>query len=95
MQLKEHQKKKAQVFKALAHPIRLYIVEALLSGERCVNDITDLFDATQPNISQHLNILKYAGIVDYRQDKNLRCYFLKDPSKTNDLIQAAKQFIND
>jgi len=42
-----------------------------------VNDIKDLFDATQPNISQHLNILKYSGIVNDRQDKNLRCYFLK------------------
>ena len=78
---KEDLKDKAQIFKALAHPLRLYIVEVLLSGERCVNDIKDLFEATQPNISQHLNILKYSGIVDYRQDKNLRCYFLKDPSK--------------
>ncbi len=95
MHSKEDLKEKAQIFKALAHPIRLYIVEVLLSGERCVNDIKDLFEATQPNISQHLNILKYTGIVDYRQDKNLRCYFLKDPSKIQKLVQAAKQFIHE
>jgi DNA-binding transcriptional ArsR family regulator len=95
MHSKEDLKEKAQIFKALAHPIRLYIVEVLLSGERCVNDIKDLFEATQPNISQHLNILKYTGIVDFRQDKNLRCYFLKDPSKVKKLVQAAKQFINE
>jgi len=95
MHYKEDLNDKAQIFKALAHPLRLYIVEALLSGERCVNDIKDLFDSTQPNISQHLNILKYAGIVDFRQDKNLRCYFLKDPSNIEKLIQTAKQFLND
>lgn len=95
MYQKDDLNNKAQVFKALAHPTRLYIVEVLLSGERCVNDITDLFDATQSNISQHLNILKFSGIVDYRQDKNLRCYFLKDPSKIKNLVQAVKQLIND
>jgi ArsR family transcriptional regulator len=95
MYQKDDLNNKAQVFKALAHPTRLYIVEVLLSGERCVNDIKDLFNATQPNISQHLNILKFSGIVDYRQDKNLRCYFLKDPSRIKNLVQAVKQLIND
>ncbi len=95
MYQKDDLSNRAQVFKALANPIRLYIVEILLSGERCVNDIKDLFNATQPSISQHLNILKFSGIVDYRQEKNLRCYFLKDPSRMNDLVHAAKQFIDD
>jgi ArsR family transcriptional regulator len=78
----------AQILKALSHPIRLNIVEILLDGERCVNDIRDFFNVTQPNISQHLNILKYSGIVDYRQDKNLRCYFLKDIRRIKKIIQA-------
>jgi DNA-binding transcriptional ArsR family regulator len=95
MPLKKDQDKKAQIFKALAHPIRLYIVEVLLDGEKCVSDIKDLFDATQPNISQHLNILKLAGIVDNRQERNLRCYYLKNPKEIKDLVQAAKQFVND
>ena len=82
--------KEAQVLKTLGHPIRLHIVEVLLDGERCVNDIRELFQVTQPNISQHLNLLKFSGIVDYRQDKNLRCYFLKDPKKTKKIIEAIK-----
>ncbi|MBD3414241.1 MAG: metalloregulator ArsR/SmtB family transcription factor [Candidatus Aminicenantes bacterium] len=82
--------KQAQIFKALAHPTRLIIVEKLLEGERCVNDIKDLFDASQPNISQHLNILKYSGIVDFRKKGNLRCYFLKDSKKLEKIIQAIK-----
>ncbi len=82
--------KQAQIFKALAHPTRLIIVEKLLEGERCVNDIKDLFDVTQPNISQHLNILKYSGIVDFRKKGNLRCYFLKDSEKMKKIIQAIR-----
>lgn len=84
----ELRKKRAQVFKSLSHPIRLHIVELLLTGEKCVNDIRDFFDVTQPNISQHLNILKYANIVDYRQDKNLRCYFLLDPQQIKKIVKS-------
>lgn len=79
-----------QVFKALAHPIRLLIVEKLLEEEKCVNDIHDLVDVSQPNISQHLNILRFSGIVDFRQKGNLRCYYLKNPQKIKKLIQALK-----
>lgn len=80
----------AQLFKALAHPIRLLIVENLIEEEKCVNDIHDLVDVSQPNISQHLNILRFAGIVDFRQKGNLRCYFLKDPKRLKQLIQFIK-----
>ena len=86
-------KKKAQTFKALAHPIRLHIVELLLEDEKCVNDIRDLFDSTQPNISQHLNILKYSGIVDFRQSGNLRCYYLQNPEKIKKIIQAVRDLV--
>lgn len=83
-------KKGAQVFKALAHPIRLFIVEKLLEEEKCVNDIHELVNVSQPNISQHLNILRFAGIVDFRQEGNLRCYFIKNTQKIKKLIQALK-----
>ncbi len=82
--------KQAQTLKALAHPIRLVIVEKLLEGERCVNEIKDLFGSTQPNISQHLNILKFSGIVDFRKNGNLRCYYLKECEKIKKIIQAIK-----
>lgn len=78
----------AQMFKALAHPTRLLIVESLLEGEKCVLDIQDLIKASQPNISQHLNILKVSDLVDYRQRGNLRCYYLKNPQKIRTLIET-------
>jgi DNA-binding transcriptional ArsR family regulator len=87
MFLSENQKKQAQIFKALSHPIRLRIVEQLIDGEKCVNDIKELFDVTQPNISQHLNILKYSGIIDFHQKGNLRCYFLNAPDRIRDVIR--------
>jgi ArsR family transcriptional regulator len=83
-------KKESQVFKALSHPARLFTVETLLEGEKCVLDIHDLLKTSQPNISQHLNILRYADIVDYRQDGNLRCYFLKRPEKMKTLINVLR-----
>lgn len=87
---KDERVKKAQIFKALSHPTRLHMVELLLEGEKCVNDIKDLFNVTQPNISQHLNILKYTGIVDFRQNGNLRCYFLTNKERIKKIIEAVK-----
>jgi DNA-binding transcriptional ArsR family regulator len=83
-------KQGAQIFKALGHPIRLLIVENLLEEEKCVNDIHELVDVSQPNISQHLNILRFSGIVDFRQQGNLRCYFLKDPLRLKNIMQFIK-----
>ena len=83
-------KQGAQLFKALAHPTRLLIVEKLLEEEKCVNDIHELVEASQPNISQHLNILRFSGVVDFRQQGNLRCYFLKDPQQIRKLVQLLK-----
>ena len=90
MQDKLDHQQRAQLFKALGHPIRLLIVESLLEEEKCVNDIHDLVEVSQPNISQHLNILRFSGIVDFRQKGNLRCYFLRDPQKIKKLIQLIK-----
>lgn len=89
MAKKKDFKHHTQIFKALAHPTRLLIIDTLLEeGEKCVFDIQDLLQASQPNVSQHLNILKYADIVDFRQQGNLRCYFLKNPKKIKSLINS-------
>ena len=79
--------RQARTFKALAHPTRLMIIDSLLKGEKCVSDIQDLLQSSQPNVSQHLSILKASGIVDFCQKGNLRCYHLKDPDKIRTLIR--------
>ena len=57
----------AQVFKALADPVRLRLVSLIgahQGGEVCVCELTTAFDLTQPTISHHLKVLREAGIID-------------------------------
>ena len=68
-----------EVLKAIAHPVRIKILEELLKGVKCVGDIEDFLDISQPNVSQHLTLLRRQGLLDYYVDGRLRCYFLKDP----------------
>ncbi|MDR3182922.1 MAG: metalloregulator ArsR/SmtB family transcription factor [Planctomycetaceae bacterium] len=70
---------KAAVFKALAHPTRLQIVEKLAEGEQCVCVLLEMFDIDFSTISRHLSVLKNAGIVVAdKQGKNVY-YSLKCP----------------
>lgn len=54
----------ARVFKALAHPSRLAVVEALACGERCVCDLQELVGGDMSTVSRHLSVLKNAGVID-------------------------------
>jgi len=55
----------AAVFRALADPTRVAIVNRLASGDTCcVCDLTDAFELSQPTVSHHLRILRDAGLVD-------------------------------
>jgi ArsR family transcriptional regulator len=55
---------RAQVMKALAHPTRLFIVDELGRGERCVCELTEMIGADVSTVSKHLSVLKHAGVVD-------------------------------
>lgn len=65
------------VFQTLADPSRLRIVEALLAGERAVNDLVAQMDIHQSGVSRHLRILEEAGFVDVRPDGPRRLYSLR------------------
>ncbi len=56
------------VFKALADPTRLKILECIRKGEKCICEIIPYTGKSQPNVSQHLKVLKNAGIIDERKD---------------------------
>ena len=60
-------KARADVLKALAHPTRVLILDALSRGDQCVNDLRRLAATTLPTISRHLDKLKKAGIVTERR----------------------------
>jgi len=57
-----------ELFHALSDETRLEIVRQLLGGERCVCDLTEELDATQPRLSFHLKVLKEAGLVTDRRE---------------------------
>lgn len=54
---------KARMMKALAHPTRLFIVDELSKGERCVCELRDMVGADISTVSKHLALLKAEGIV--------------------------------
>jgi len=56
------------VFKALADPTRLKILECIENGEKCICKIIPYTDKSQPNVSQHLKVMKHAGIINERKD---------------------------
>ncbi len=81
----------AETLRALANPVRLRIVFDLLKGRKCVNDIRELADAPQPNISQHLAVLRHGGLVDYERQGTSRCYFLISTPMIRKLLDLLKR----
>lgn len=67
----------AQIMKALSHPTRLFIVEELGKGEKCVCELTDMIGANISTVSKHLSIMKNAGIVDSEKRGTSMYYTLK------------------
>lgn len=57
-----------EIFKALGDPTRLKILEFIKGGERCICEIIPFTGKSQPNVSQHLKVMKYAGIINERKD---------------------------
>lgn len=77
----------AKIFKALSHPIRLKITCGLLKKESCnVNTMAAHLGIPQPAVSQHLNVLKTAGIIEGCRKANYVCYKVQS--------EAVKKFIN-
>lgn len=63
---------KVKVFKALAHPVRLRIVEELADGEKCVCALLEMFSIDISTLSRHLSVLKNASVVaDEKRGKNV------------------------
>ena len=69
----------AEVLKTLANPRRLEIIHRLAQGPCEVGRLAEEIGASQPNISQHLSVLRAAGIVDAERDGREVRYRLTDP----------------
>jgi len=63
-------------FLALADPTRRRIIESLADGESAFGDLAGQFDMSRPAVSQHLKVLREAGLVSVRKDAQRRIYRL-------------------
>ncbi len=68
----------AEFFKALSHPVRLKIITILIEGKQCVKNLGELLNMSQPSVSQHLSILRSRGIVGWKREGSIICYYIKD-----------------
>lgn len=72
-------RQRIELIRVVAHPVRIKILDELTKGVKCVSDFEKFLEINQPNISQHLTLLRNHGVIDFYMDGRLRCYFLVDP----------------
>ncbi len=82
-----------EALKALAHPVRLRIMQALTSTERNVGEIDDAAEIGQPTLSQQLAVLRNADLVKTRKDAKLVYYRIDDDRLAN--VAAALGMLSD
>lgn len=81
----------ADIFKSLAHPVRLRIAFGLAQKDYCnVSTMVENLGISQPNVSQHLNILKNAGVIEGYREGNTICYKLVN-KKVREILNCLKK----
>ena len=71
--------KQAEIAKAIAHPLRIAVVNFLKDGEHCVCDIAKHVGSERSNVSRHLSVMSNAGLLEYRKEGLKVIYKLKTP----------------
>jgi ArsR family transcriptional regulator len=74
---------RAKIIKAMAHPVRLIIIEFLKDGDHSFSEVFDLFQLDKSTVSKHLLVLKEAGIVSSRKNGADMIYRLDVPCVTD------------
>ena len=84
---------KAEFFKALAHPLRIRILECLATGPRSVQELQEALSADQPTVSQQLAVLRTKNVVVTRKQGTVVNYDLRDPA-IRELLEVARRLFN-
>ncbi|MDP9310207.1 MAG: metalloregulator ArsR/SmtB family transcription factor [Chloroflexota bacterium] len=84
---------KAKLFRGLADPSRLLIVEVLRSGEKTVSQVVEETGLSQPNASAHLSCLQDCGLVARRQEGRFVYYSLAD-QRMEQVLQAVEGILS-
>ena len=80
---------KSEFFKALAHPVRIRILEILRRGERSVQELQEALALDQSAVSQQLAVLRRKNIVDARKEGTTVRYAMRD-SRVGQLLDVAR-----
>lgn len=83
---------KAELFKALAHPARIRVLEVLAGGERAVGELQPLVGIELSHLSQQLAVLRRAGLVTTRKEGSSVIYALRDESIA-ELLRVARELL--
>lgn len=83
---------KAELFKALAHPARVRVLELLTEGERSVSDMQPIVGIETSHLSQQLGVLRRAGLLTTRKEGSSVIYSISDPQLI-DLLAIAKRIL--
>jgi len=84
----------SELLKAFAHPLRLAIVLEVRGGEQCVHDLVGSLGVAQPLVSQHLKVLRNAGVLTGRRRGRETAYAIADEHVVHialDAIAHAKE----
>jgi ArsR family transcriptional regulator len=84
---------KAQFFRALAHPVRIQILETLVRRGRTVQELQEALELDQPIVSQQLAVLRNQNIVTTQKQGLSVRYALRDPA-VGDLLDVARRIFN-
>ncbi|MCH1642676.1 metalloregulator ArsR/SmtB family transcription factor [Paenibacillus timonensis] len=84
---------KAEFFKALAHPMRIRILEVLSEGERNVNELQAILGSEGSAVSQQLAVLRAKNLVNTVKEGTTVVYSLRDPL-LKDLLAVARQIFD-
>jgi ArsR family transcriptional regulator len=84
---------KARFFRALAHPVRIKILELLVRHDRTVQDLQEALGLEQPVVSQQLAVLRNQGIVTSQTHGVSVRYAVRDPA-IGDLLDVARRIFN-
>jgi ArsR family transcriptional regulator len=71
--------RQAEIVKAIAHPLRIAVVDFLKDGEQCVCDIAEHIGSERSNVSRHLAVMANAGLLEHRKEGLKVLYRLKCP----------------
>ena len=82
-----------ELFRVLADKRRLEILEFLLNDDYCVNELNILVGTTQPNISQHLKVLRDAGIIIVSKKGRTSCYVVRNKPRIVKIIHYARKVV--